>query len=58
MDGGKRKINKLYGDVEVAFEIQNAALHFEVLQVVAALGTEEVLLNELLESRLIVWKLD
>ena len=41
----KNKIEiKLYGDVEVAFEIENAALHFEVLQMVTALGAEEVLL--------------
>lgn len=55
----KKEISiELYGDVEVAFEIENAAFHFDVLQVVAALGAEEIFLHELLEKRLIVGKID
>lgn len=55
---GDHDIALYYGDGKVAFEIEDAAVHSEVLEVVTAFWAEEVLLDELFEGRLIFRKLD
>ena len=47
-----------YGDVEVAFEIEDAALYFDVLQVVTAFRAKQILLHQFFESWFVFGKFD
>lgn len=47
-----------YGDVKIAFEIEDAALKFDVLQVMAAFRAKEIFLHQLFKDWFVFGKLN